>query len=266
MTVVALERKLNLRRGQIDKALKLLEIDGAVAHDRGAWFRTANPWQQDEERIAGIKAIRRAELAQMREYMTHDGCRMQYLTDLLDDPAPAVCGHCSNDVGRGFPRDVDPECVRLAVRFLRREHRIIEPRRRWSGGGSLQPPNERGLARCIYGDAGWGRVVQADKYRDERFSDELVVASVEAIREFSAPGALPAWVTAIPSRSRSGLVGDFARRLAAGLGLEFRDCLTTRVDGEPQEAMLNSVQQERNARRNLDIDGSAVPPGRSSGR
>jgi ATP-dependent DNA helicase RecQ len=265
MTVPALERKVNIRRGQIEKALKLLEIDGAVAHERGRYFRTANPWHQDEARIQGIKAIRRAELKQMRAYMTHDGCLMAYLTTLLDDPAPGVCGRCSVDLGHGFPREVDPVCVRTAVRFLRRDRRVIEPRRRWAdgagGAGAIKPPNERGVALCVYGDAGWGRAVHDGKYVEGRFSDELVVAAVEATREFRGPGPAPTWVTAIPSRSRSGLVGDLAARMALALGLEFRKTLTVRVDGAAQNGMLNSVQQERNARHNLDIDGSAVLPG-----
>ena len=99
------------------------------------------------------------------------------------------------------------------------------------------------------------------KYVDHRFGDDLVAAAVEAIDESRGTALAPTWVTAIPSRSRSGVVGDFAARLATALGLEFRECLTMLVDGQPQKSMLNSVQQQRNAQHNLDIDGSAVMNG-----
>ena len=61
-TVARLERAVNLPRGQIDQALKLLELDGAVVREQGRYSRTAMPWSPDEERIARVIATRRAEL------------------------------------------------------------------------------------------------------------------------------------------------------------------------------------------------------------
>ena len=100
-TVAKLERTVNLSRGRIEQALKLLEIDGAVANERGRYSRTSMPWSQDEERIARVIATRRAELAEMRAYVTHDGCRMEYLIRLLDDPVAAPCGQCGTAVAWG---------------------------------------------------------------------------------------------------------------------------------------------------------------------
>ena len=97
----------------------------------GRWFRTPKPWEPDEERIARVTATRRAELAQMRAYVDHDGCRMEFLTRLLDDPAAAPCGRCANDVGQGMPRDVDPALVEAAVDFLRRDLPADRAAKRW---------------------------------------------------------------------------------------------------------------------------------------
>ena len=97
---------VNLRNGQIDQALKLLEIDGAVERDGSRYRRTANPWQQDEARIERVKAARRVELAQMQAYMTHDGLPDGVPdVDLLDDPTAAPCGRCARCRGRGMPRE-----------------------------------------------------------------------------------------------------------------------------------------------------------------
>jgi len=46
-TVGSLQRAVNVSRPQIDQALKLLELDGAVAKSGGRWSRTAEPWNPD---------------------------------------------------------------------------------------------------------------------------------------------------------------------------------------------------------------------------
>ena len=267
MTVGGLEKAVNLKRGRITQALKLLELDGAVAHDGGRYRRTPNPWTQDEERIARVIAARRLELAQMQDYVLHDGCLMEFLVRLLDDPDPAPCGRCVNCTGRGLPRTVDDELVRAAVSFLRRDLRPIKPRLMWATdaveglSGRITPPNEAGMALCVYGDAGWGRDVQRGKYVDGAFSRELVVASSRAIRDRWHLTPPPTWVTALPSSARRGLVDAFARSLADLLGLPYVDALTVLAGAERQKAMQNSAQQLRNAHLKLDIDGSVVLPG-----
>jgi ATP-dependent DNA helicase RecQ len=267
MTIGGLEKMVNLKRGRITQALKLLELDGAVARDGGRYQRTPNPWTQDEERIARVIAARRVELAQMQDYMHHDGCLMEFLVRLLDDPDPAPCGRCVNCIGQGLPRTVDDELVRAAVSFLRRDLRPIKARLRWTPdaveglSGSITPPNEAGMALCVYGDAGWGRDVQRGKYVDGAFTRELVVASARAIRDRWRPTPAPTWVTALPSSVKRGLVDAFARSLADLLGLPYVDALTVLDGARQQKEMQNSAQQLGNAHLKLDIDGSVVFPG-----
>ncbi|MEA2519691.1 MAG: ATP-dependent helicase RecQ, partial [Chloroflexota bacterium] len=180
-TLGTLQRAVNMSRGQIDQALKMLELDGAVAKSGTRYARTENPWQPDEERIARVSATRRLELQQMRDYVTYAGCRMEYLTKLLDDPAAEPCGRCANDVGQGMPHEVGDEVVRAAVTFLRGSLRRIEPRQRWveagPKAGAIPNPNEIGMALCVYGDAGWGRDVERGRFGDKGFSDALVIAA-----------------------------------------------------------------------------------------
>ena len=166
-----IQAAVNLPKGQLDQALKLLELDGAIGRSDGRWFRTPNPWEPDTERIERVTAIRRLELDEMRAYVDFDGCRMEYLTRLLDDPAAGPCGRCANDIGQGMPRVVDPALVEAALDFLRRTLTPIQPRKRWvesdgSAGAStvISQPNEPGIALCRYGDPGWGREVQRAKY------------------------------------------------------------------------------------------------------
>jgi ATP-dependent DNA helicase RecQ len=101
----------------------------------------------------------------------------------------------------------------------------------------------------MWGDAGWGRLVQTGKYSDEHFSDELVKACVVLVREWN-PQPAPTWVTCIPSLRHPKLVPDFAHRLSSELGLPFRNAIVKIGVRPEQKTMANSTQQARN------VDGS----------
>ena len=262
-TIRDLEHAVNLPHGQIEKALKLLEVDGAVAREGQRYFRTPNPWSQDEERIAGVIAARRTELASMQAYMATGECRMAFLARLLDDPDAHECGHCANDGGRVWPREVDEALVVAAIEAIRGDVPIIEPRKLGPDGRRLSHVNEAGRALCHFNDAGWGRRVARGSAAG-RFDDELVEASAALIADRWGPEPAPAWVSAVPSASsgpssaRAGLVVDFAARLADALGLPFVEALTTLAGAPPQREMQNSVQQADNARRKLGVRGELV--------
>ena len=260
MTIRGLQARVNLPYGQIEKALKLLEVDGAVARDRGRYYRTAEPWEQDEVWVAGVIEARRRELASMREYVDTDTCRMAFLGSLLNDPAAGECGHCANDGGVRWSRSVSPALVQEAVTFLRRDVRAIDPRRQWPDAGKIAKPNEIGRALCILGDPGWGRDVSRSLVEGSPFEDHLAGAAMEVIRGRWRPSPMPEWVTCVPSASHPGLVEAFAERLASMLALPFAACLTTE-GGEPQARMQNSAQQAANARSKLAVRASSVRSG-----
>jgi len=264
-TLPQLEASLNLRRGQMEKALKLLEIDGAVGREGGRYFRTTNPWQPDVERMARVTATRRRELAQIQEYVNHQGCLMEFLGRALDDPLATPCGSCANDGGEVFSTDVDPTLVQAATTFLRRDARPMEPRKNWPPGavsglrGRIEWLNMPGMALSIYGDAGWGRLVRTGKYTDGAFDDRLVAAAHDLICDRWLPEPAPTWVTAIPSARRPTLVRDFAVALAESLGLPFMEVLAP-APGAEQKGMENSAQRLRNVRSKISLVG-VVPPG-----
>jgi ATP-dependent DNA helicase RecQ len=249
--------RMNISFRTAERALKLLEVDGAVRRDQGRLFRTANPWKPDVERIQRVTELRRREQAEMQRYVDHPGCLMEFLSRALDDPASAPCGQCANCQGRGFSATVSAELVEQAIQFLRRENVVIEARKRWADNTAI-PPEERtenGRALCYYGDAGWGRLVPAGKYRVGRFEHRLVAAAVELVRERWRPDPPPQWVTAIPSLRHPCLVFDLAQRLAAGLGLPFVAALERTRAASEQKLMENSSMQARNVQQSLVVRG-----------
>ncbi len=72
-----------------------------------------------------------------------------------------------------------------------------------------------------------------------RFSDELVEACAEMVRQRWNPHPEPTWVCCVPSLKHLDLVPDFARRLAAKLGLPFIDAIEKVVDNPPQKMQQN---------------------------
>ena len=162
-------------------------------------------------------------------------------------------------------REVDRDLVDAAIEFLRRDLRTIAPRKQWVADavpglkGKIDPPNELGMALCVYGDAGWGRDVQRGREVDGRFDRELIVGAAKAIRDRWHPVPWPEWVAAVPSVRRPGLIDGFARALARELDLPFVDCLRAAADAEPQEGMLNSVRQLANAHRHARLSTARWP-------
>jgi ATP-dependent DNA helicase RecQ len=264
--------RVNVSASMAEKALKLLEVDGAVGLDAQSsprrYFRTLNPWRPDSERIERVTRLRCEELAHMQAYVAHMGCLMEFLIRALDDPAAAPCGKCANCQGRGLPASVSPALVAEAIEFLKRDAVIIEPRKRWPQGlfpdrKSTIPPEEQnapGRALCYYGDAGWGGLVRVGKYVHSHFGDELVRAAAELIASRWQPDPPPGWVTAIPSRRHPRLVPDFAERLAGALRLPFVSALVRVKDVAEQKTMENSSMQARNVLGTLDV-AAGIPSG-----
>jgi ATP-dependent DNA helicase RecQ len=270
ISINELMSRLNYRRAVIDKALKLLEVDLAVTRDATLYSRTANVWSADWPRANQVTQHRRAEMDEIRRYVDHKGCLMEFLARALDDPAPAVCGKCMNCSGRNTRQPIPPGLIQGAVEFLRGDTVVLKPRGRWPAAtledlqqlmpgavgltrqktlSTVIPEDLRpaeGRALCIWGDAGWGRAVIEGKYTTGSFDDDLVRAAALLIRERWQPDPFPEWITCVASNRHPRLVSDFARRLALELHIPFVPVLSKVRETEPQKTRENSPQQVRN--------------------
>lgn len=268
VTARQIEQYANLSRSRIAQCLTLLEVDGAVQREGSSYFRTVNPWEPDEEQWHEVTSLRYSELQEMQRFAMHESCLMEFLARALDDPSAAPCGRCAMCAGRFTSSEIDPARVAEAISFLKRDAGTIEPRKQWPdrrtfswNGINLNPRNEPGRILCVYGDAGWGRLVKHGKYHDGRFGDELVTAAATLIRERWAPQPPPVWVTAVPSLRHPHLVIDFARRLAAVLQLPFEEVLIKTEETPEQKTMENSAQQLTNVSRAFSPVIPDVRPG-----
>ncbi len=269
LSVNGLLAKLNIRRGRIDKTIDLLSLESPspIAKQDSKWQLTAAKLSETFwERAERLTALRREEQRQMQEYVRLTSGHMEFLIRALDGDPRTV----SPNLSLPLPTSINPELAIAAVAYLRRTNFPIEPRKLWPAGGmpsynvkgkiNADMQAQEGKALCVWGDAGWGSLVRDGKYRERRYSDELVQACVSLIQDWN-PQPAPAWVTCIPSRRHSSLVPDFARRLAAALNLPFHIVMEKTADRPEQKAMANSIQQARNIDGSLAIDVEQLPSG-----
>ena len=249
-----IEACCNLRRGQIEKVLKLLSVENPapVIKVGGQWRRTATPYHIDHDSIARLTAQREQEWAQMQDYLHSTDCRMNFLRSALDDKPEAPCGKCDNCLGKPpLTVQLDPALVAQAAAYLRDLTLPIKPRRQISGNPLQQyrfPPYLKALAAqegrilARWNNGAWGRLIAAGKHGGH-FSDELVAAMADMINKRWRPDPAPQWVCAIPSLRHPALVPDFARHLAARLNLPYIDALHKVRDNPPQKEQNNSYHQ-----------------------
>lgn len=258
LTTRAIENSVNLKMGQIEKALKFLSVDNPapVVKEGSTWMRTPVPYRMDHERIEHLTGQREQEWQEVQDYIDTPDCKMLFLARTLDDPQPRACGRCTSCLGRPVvPENFSHAHAVAAARFLRHSEFSLECKKQVAHGafqrygfrGNL-PPNlraETGRVLSRWGDAGWGRIV-ADQKHAGQFGDELVEATAEMIHERWQPQPAPTWVTCIPSRNHPELVPDFSARLARRLGIPFHAAVVKVRDNQAQKLQQNRFHQCRN--------------------
>ena len=135
----------------------------------------------------------------MREYLETTRCRMQFLTDLLDDPARDACGICDNCTGESAAVELPTDLLAAAEDVSAKpavDHHAEAPGSARSAiasrKGAPSPNGETpdGARSCVRE----GRTAEA-------FDDRLVDALAEMIRVWR-PEPAPEWITAVPSLRR----------------------------------------------------------------
>jgi ATP-dependent DNA helicase RecQ len=260
LSLTQIEQYSNLSRSQIEKVLKLLSLESpAPVIKRGSQWNatpTAIHYQPNREKIDHLTQIRRAEQAQMQDYMNSQQCLMVFLAQALDDFNTTPCGQCAACLGQTLiPETYSQELLNQALHFLRRSHLVIEPRKQWKAqalstynfSGNIQKnlKPELGRALSLWGDTGWGELVRKGKYQDHHFDDSLVQGALEMIQRWH-PQPFPTWITCVPSLKRPELVPNFAQRLAHQLNLPFVPVVRKVRHNKEQKEMNNSYQQAHN--------------------
>ena len=96
MSIVELQGHVNLRKGQIEKVLKVLGVENPapVIKLGTKWQRTTVQFEMDHDRIERLTNQREIEWQEIQDYIDTDECLMAYLQRALDDPNVSDCGRC----------------------------------------------------------------------------------------------------------------------------------------------------------------------------
>ncbi|MEZ9072347.1 DEAD/DEAH box helicase [Vibrio splendidus] len=272
LTMRQLEERTNLRFGQIDKVLKLLSVENPapVVKEGSLWKRTAVRFVFDQERIDHLTHQRELEWQQVIDYQSSESCLMLYLRKALDDELAVPCGRCAICIeDELLSSEIEPVLAHDAATFLRHAEMPIKPNAQVASGAlveegfkgnlPLELRAQEGRVLSRWGDSGWGQMVRDDKHGNH-FRDELVDAMAEMILERWELEERPTWLCCVPSRNHPELVPDYARRLAARLGLEFVDVIQKVRDNEQQKFQQNRFHQCRNLDGAFEV-GHTIPVG-----
>ncbi len=268
LTIQQLQQQVNVKVGRIQNTIKLLSLESPapVVKEGNKWrLGAADLSYSFWERARRLTELRREELRQMQKYVRLERGHMEFLIQALDGEPECV------EPPKLHPlrADVAPRVEQQALIFLRQLDLPIEPRKQWPLSGGMLRNDVRGniawghraevgRALCLWNDEGWGQMVRVGKQVERRFGDELVSACNALVGRWS-PVPKPDWVTCIPSLRNPYLVPDFARRLAAALGLPFYPVLKQTEHRPVQKSMANTAWQTKHLDGSLSISCASLP-------
>ena len=265
VSLMELERAVDLRRGRLEAMLKILDVDGAVRRRGKGWVRTDVPWSYDRDRVARIEAARRHEADAMVGYAAGTSCLMEQLRADLDDPGAEPCGRCQVCTGAADPVVLDSAVVRAAVEFLRGVDIEIEPRKQWARGldeprGNLKPDRRAEVGRSLsrVDDAGWWPLVE-QAFTSGAVEGELIEGLIELLERWPAASSAKA-ITWIPSTRRDPLLAGIVEQLAARRGLTVLVPLARTFSAPPQSATQNAAHRVRNVWGAFSVDAEVLRP------
>lgn len=261
LSINGIMAKLDISKQRLRNCLKFLLINGDVAKEGSKYYKTPKVWNPDMEYSKRITETRYNELDRMNHFIATDQCYMKLVANELNDESASNCQKCSNCIGKEiFKSKPHHETIIEATNYIKKDHYTLEPRKKWPVGIKHNDKNkidemyrcEKGLALSNYGDAGWGRVVSYNKYRDDYFCDDLVRASLALLKEKITNNEIT-WVTSISSLRRPELVKSFAERLAEALNLPYYDSIIKVYNSKQQKELHNSHMQYKNAWESFEV-------------
>jgi ATP-dependent DNA helicase RecQ len=266
-TVHALEQATGARRGRIEALMRVISVDGAVTRTRDGWESTGKGWTFDGDKYEALRAGRDREAQLMRVYAREESCLMQQLQHALDDPDPAPCGRCSVCTGRpvvGADRP-DPARVEHALKWMRSDVRVIEPRKMWPSGvdgyrGKIAGA-EQGRAIAFADDPAWPEVIAEVAHRHAGAASTAGALAVlgQWRNEWEAR---PTVIVPLPGPDGGHYATELAAAIAAAGKLPVADMLTwtgVATEGDTSSAAtLRALSARLSVRSGARIAGTVL--------
>lgn len=245
----------NLRRVLMfleDQQFIYTERDGSKKY----YLSPSKRYSHQGERYEKIRDSKRSELQAVEEYINSKGCLSRYVVERLNDTSAHDCGKCFNCTGKeileGVTMPQSEDIIAVEEELNGDYWRDIEPKKVWKEkenpfdeNTKIKSPNETGIVIAKYGDAGYGEMVQYDKYHADSFRKELVDKAVVELEKLGCKKEYTV-VTNIPS-ARNKKVDILAQQIAESLGMQYMKLLDVTDVETQQKTMENSYFQYKNA-------------------
>lgn len=256
--------ELNVQQSKLLKALNYLRVHEHIYKDNSIYRRNVNSTfdsVNESLKQKQLNDVRQVELEQLKQYLKITHCSMKFVAEELDAPdVKERCEICTNCVGiQLVSTDVHPQNLKAAKEYLRNRHGRILPRKQWATGGNIHEAMRMKEGWTLSDDyySELGQKVSAGKYEYEHFSEELVEASSEYLKDKVIVSGIDK-VLAVPSLRRPDLVPDFANDLAILLSLPYENAIQKTSIAAEQKTLLNKVQQQENIKQSITIDNDKV--------
>ncbi|GAA1475376.1 RecQ family ATP-dependent DNA helicase [Corynebacterium felinum] len=261
LSTPAVEKHVDLSRGRLEQALKVLDVEGAVSRVAQGWVRDESfpPFFYDSARFAQLQAMRRLEQQAMMEYVHLTSCRELFLRQQLDDAtATSPCGRCDNCRQVFFDSSIDPSMRALIDTHRHTPGVEIAVRKRWpERSGALQAL--RGIrVLCRITDLGLGPKIR-EIFREHQWEpvspwakDPVLSATVNVLKNWNWD-TRPSVVVGLSCAdgARDQLVDRFASQVAHIGRLPYLGLLPLSTAATPVVAQ-NSVFRVRGLERLWD--------------
>ena len=262
LSLYGIMREVDISKTRLENCLKFLLIKGDIYKEESKYYKSPKLWVPNMGHSESITKTRQYELQRMNEFINIKDCYMEFVAKELDDSFAEKCHKCSNcKQDEIYSTTPQRDIILNAIKYIKNGYFIIEPRKQWPSGISIDNKNkinemfqcQNGIALSSYGDAGWGREVSKNKYMDDYFSNDLVNASFELLKDLVKENNIE-WVTAVSSIRRPELVKSFAERLSKTLGLPYYDSIIKIKNSKQQKELHNSHSQCQNALESFEVE------------
>ncbi len=270
-SIPRLEAAVNMGRSRLSTLLNILDVQGAVRRVKGGYLLSNEGWEYDAELAQRLRSLRADEADQMRNYPAHEGCRLRYMRELLDDADAEDCGRCDRCVaaaGGASRFNVEPSAIAMAEArgHLRGVDIAVDPRRQWAPSldepkGKIKPEFQANLGRALarLGDGGWDPVV-ADllEGRATEIPPELVQGIIGILKRWDWKQR-PTWICAMPSRRNGKVIDALANEIGRLGKLPVYRPLSRNSSAGWQHEQANSAHQLANVWGLIEVDESQLP-------
>lgn len=240
----AIIREVNLKRTQVNVILNDLIDQKIVVKRTGRSTKYELLFNAPKLNIEPFTKLREAKMndfQKMKEYIHHDGCRMNFLQNYLGDPESRSdqCGKCDNDKGKNYVTRLSESLEAKIKEFRETYFPTLEVTTK--SGIMID-----GVAASYYGVSNVGSAIHKSKYEEGGdFPDFLLKLTLKAFRKKFGQKHFDI-ILYVPPTESGELVKNFSEKISKVLKIPISHSLVKQRITQPQKVFNSSISKKEN--------------------